>query len=365
MARPHVYGGPERRRPRLLRVKPEPLGVRLDIDGSSVSAGVGEFMAKADKLRAGFRCLSVKVNPKPNSTLIEMHLRYQQPHHFIRPVRFDELPKPRTYMNMPIGIDEDGHPVTKDLRLPNLFIGAQGSGKSSETWTILRALLESRIPFRLCVFDPKGGVEHVELDGAAWEYERNPSAWPAFLEHAHVRLAAKEAALRKKRMKKIRQFTADFPLDVILVDELLTALTFGGAGKKVKVRGSTVSASEAFLQYLSTCRAAGSTVLASAQLAQKEVLGPIRGLFPYITVLRVAPTEKEILDTLLGSGASKAYPAHELPADERFAGIGYMTMPRSGIVKYRGALLTERERLEVARGVASWTKRLRPDEEPA
>lgn len=361
LARPHVYGGPERRRPKILRMTAEPLGVRVTVNGSPVSAGVAAFLDKADKLRAGFSCLSVKVTTSPNHK-IELHLRFENPRHFIQPVTFAQLPPPRAYMAMPIGIDEDGHAVTKDLRLPNLFVGAQGSGKSSETWTILRALVESRIPFRLRVFDPKGGIEHEELDGVAYEYVRNPAAWPQFLEHAHSALGARGAAMRARRMNKVKRFTTEFPLDVMLVDELLTALTFGGAGKKVKVNGASISAEDAFMTYLSTARAAGFTVLASTQLAQKEVLGKIRGLFSYLTVLRVAPTEKDILDVLLGSGASKAYPAHELPADERYAGIGYMSMPR-GVVKYRGAFQTAAERRDVARAIGVWTKVLRPTEE--
>jgi len=324
---------------------------------------VGAFLDKADKLRAGFSCLSVKVNPTPKHK-IELHLRFETPRHFTQPVTFAQLPQPRAYMAMPIGIDEDGHAVTKDLRLPNLFVGAQGSGKSSETWTVLRALAESHIPFRLRVFDPKGGIEHEELDGAAHEYVRNPTAWPLFLQHAHSALAAREAAMRKKRMRKIRRFTPEFPLDVMLIDELLTALTFGGTGRKVKVKGESVSAEDAFMTYLSLARAAGFTVLASTQIAQKEVLGKIRGLFSYVTVLRVAPTEKDILDVLLGKGASIAYPAHELSPDERYAGIGFMSTPR-GVVKYRGAFQTDPERLQIARAVASWTKVLQPEVEEA
>lgn len=363
LARPHVYGGPDRRRPRLLRVTQEPLGVRLLIDGSRVSAGADVFQTNADKLRAGFRCLSVKVNPNPKrSTLIDVHLRYAEPSHFKRPVTFSELPQPRGYMWMPIGLDEDGYPVTKDLRLPNLFVGAQGSGKSSETWTILRALAESRIPFRLRVFDPKGGIEHVELDGAAHEYVRNPTAWPLFLQHAHSALDAREAAMRKKNMREIGRFTPEFPLDVMLIDELLTALTFGGSGKKVKVKGQLIPAEDAFMTYLSMARAAGFTVLASTQIAQKEVLGKVRGLFSYVTVLRVAPTEKDILDVLLGKGAAMAYPAHKLSPEERHAGIGYMSTSR-GVVKYRGAFQTKQERKQVARAVASWSKVLKPDVE--
>jgi hypothetical protein len=255
-----------------------------------------------------------------------------------------------------VGHDEDGAPVEKDLRLPHLMVGAQGSGKSSETWTILRGIIETGVPLRLRVFDPKGGQEYDELDGDAYEYERDPTRWPLFLEHSLRALGAKQAALRKAGMRKVERYSLEFPLDVMVIDELLTAMTFG-AGKKVKVNGVLVGADDAFMTYLSVARSAGCTVLASSQLAQKEVLGKVRGLFGYVTCLRVSPTEKELVDILLGSGASKAHPAHQLPQDERMAGIGYTVLPR-GVTKYRAAYLTDRERGQVVRGVGDWTRRL-------
>lgn len=355
MAKAAVDGRIDKRRPAIRRVTREPHGVAVLVDGSRVSAGVAAFLSVADKLRAGFRCISVKIQPQDHNVLVR--LRYEHP--FRRPVRLAELPAPARYGHVVVGIDEDGGPVEKDLRLPHLLVGAPGSGKSSETITILRAIIDTRIPLRLRIFDPKGGQEFDEFDGAAYEYVRDPTKWPLFLEHSLRAMAGKQAALRAAGMRKVDRYSLEFPLDVMVIDELLTAVTFG-AGKKVKVNGTQVSAEDAFMTYLSTARSAGCTVLASTQLAQKEVLGKVRGLFGYVTCLRVAPTERELVDILLGSGASKAYPAHELPQDERFAGIGYTVLPR-GVTKYRAAYLTDRERAQVVRGVDQWTRQLGRD----
>jgi hypothetical protein len=352
LAKASVNGLPDKRRPRILKVTREPLGVRLLIDGSRVSAGADTFQSQADKIRSGFRCKSVKI--RAAGANIELHLRYVEP--FTRVVRYADLPAAVRYGHVVVGVDEDGGPVEKDLRLPHLMVGAQGSGKSSETWTILRGIVATGVPLRLRVFDPKGGQEYDELDGAAYEYERDPTKWPVFLEHSLRALGAKQAALRAAGMRKVERYSLAFPLDVMVIDELLTAMTFG-AGKKVKVNGTQVGADDAFMTYLSVARSAGCTVLASSQLAQKEVLGKVRGLFGYVTCLRVSPTEKELVDILLGSGASKAYPAHQLPQDERMAGIGYTVLPR-GVTKYRAAYLTDRERGQVVRGVSEWTRQL-------
>lgn len=354
LAKAGVNGSADKRRPRLLRVTAEPLGVSVLVDGSRVSAGPDTFVSKVDVLRNGFRCRDVKVVPAGHN--VRLRLRFDDP--FTRTINFNELPRSTRPLHVTVGFDEDGEAVEKDLRLPLLMVGSSGSGKSSESWTVLRGLLESGTPFRLRVFDPKGGQEYTDLEGCAWEYERNPTRWTEFLEHAHRALGARQAALRAKGLRKVETFDEEFPLDIMLIDELITALAFGGSRKKVKVGGSSISAEDAFMTYLSTVRSAGFTVLASSQLAQKEVIGKVRGLFGYVTCLRVGPTEKELVDILLGNGASKAYPAHLLPQDERHAGIGYASLPR-GVTKYRSAFLTDRERHQVAKGVAAWTRKLR------
>lgn len=359
LAKSAASGATDKRRPRLLRVVAEPLGVRLVVDGSPVSAGVAMFLAQADKLRAGFRCRAVKVEPSTHHNVI-IHLRYDDPAHFRRPIRVSDLPAPTRKLHVVVGFDDDSQPVEKDLRLSHLVIGASGAGKSSEAAAILHGLVESRVPFRLRVFDPKGGQEFGWLADAAWEYERDPTHWTGFLEHAHRALSARQAALGRAGQQKVTRYTVDTPLDVMLVDELLTALAFG-ANRKVKVGGVQVSAEDAFMLYLSTARAAGAMVLALAQMPQKEIIGKVRGLFGYSTCLRVAPTEKEAVRILLGDPA--AYPAHELSADERQAGIGYTTLPR-GVVRYRAAFLTDQERRYVADGVRAWTARTGRGREP-
>lgn len=351
-----VEGGIAPRRPRIRRTRPIPLGVRIIADTSAVGAGAAKLRDAAPTMRNGLRARDVKVKDlRPG--LVQIDVLYIDP--FRRIIRVDDVPRSSTPLHVSVGIDADGDPVAKDLRLPNLVVGAQGSGKSTEVWTLLHALQRAGIPHRVRVFDPKGGQEFTDLDGAAWRYERDPTRWGAFLETALGALTVRQAMLRKEGLRTC-PFTDEFPLDVMLVDELVTALAFDRS--KVKVGGKSLSAADAFMVYLSQARSAGFTVVALSQLGEKAVIGPIRGLFGYVTCLRVGPTETELVDMLLGSRAHTAYPAHELPADGSAAGVGWMRTV-TGVVKYRAALLTEAQRRRVVDRMAAATAALRPEPE--
>lgn len=347
-----VEGATAKRLPKLVRVRPTPLGVAVTVDAGRVSASASDVRGKADKLRAGFRCRDVKVKDMGGGTHL-WNINFDDP--FRRPIRVSELPTSNKPLHACTGLDEDGQPVEKDLRLPNLVVGAMGAGKSSEVWTMLHALQEAGVPHRVRNFDPKGGQEFAELEHAAYYYERNPTRWPQFLGHAHRALSARQAALRQRKLRK-NEFTDEFPLDVMVIDELLTALAMSRGSAKVEVEGVKIPASDAFLVYLSNARSAGFTVVACSQLSQKSTIGDIRDLFPYVTLLRV--TSDDIVNTVLGAGASKAYPAHEIPAEESSAGIGYMVTKR-GVVKYRAAYLTDRERARVVARMKADTQRFR------
>lgn len=351
-----VEGGIATRRPRIRRTRPIALGVRIIADTSAVGGGAAKLRDAAAVMRNGWRARDVKVTDLRPGT-VQIDVLYVDP--FRRIIRVNDLPRAPMPLHVTTGIDGDGNAVAKDLRLPNLIVGAQGSGKSSEVWTLLHSLQRSGIPHRVRVFDPKGGQEFTDLDGAAWRYERDPTQWGAFLEHALGALTVRQAMLRKAGHRAC-PFTPEFPLDVMLVDELVTALAFDRS--KVKVGGKSLSAADAFMVYLSQARSAGFTAVCLSQLGEKAVIGPIRGLFGYVTCLRVGPTETELVDMLLGSRAHTAYPAHELPADGSAAGVGWMRTV-AGVVKYRAALLTEAQRRRVVERMSTDTARMRASEE--
>jgi hypothetical protein len=257
-----------------------------------------------------------------------------------RPVTADSLPAARRRLHVVTRVDERGQPVEHDVILPRLVIGGQGSGKSTQLYAHLWALQQAGIPFRLRVFDAKGGMELPELREVAHAYESRATGWATFIGASLAALESRQGSLAARGWKKLVRFTEAEPLDILVVDELLTVVSqrnaTSGSG-----RHAGTKAGDAWAQYLSQGRAAGYTAFALTQLGQKELLGQARGLFPHLTVLRVPPTEKAIVDQLLGS--ADLYPAHLIPIGDWSAGIGYDRTPEGRVVRTRGAVLTDEQ----------------------
>lgn len=345
-----AYAGGAKRRPRLGRITETRHGVRVRVYAAGVSAGAPDFAAKADTLRHGFGCESVEVTTYRKSVILD--LLWSDP--LSKPIPVSALPRPTKRGHVVVGLDGPGDPVEKDMGLSNLVVGAPGAGKTTEAWTLLHGLQTAGIPFRVRAFDPKGGMALALLRGRCHRYVSDPSSWDTFLGEA---IRDMEARMQRMAAAGLDEHvpTDVEPLDVMIVDELVTALLMGGTGSKVKIGKQTVTAEKAFLIFLSQCRAAGFTVYAGTQIVAKEVLGPMRDLFGYTSILRVGPTETAAVDIVLGSSAHKLYPAHRL-TPRATAGIGWMRTD-DGVRRYRAAYLTKDQRQTVARKLGDEQRR--------
>jgi len=356
LVRSPVYPAGVKRKPRIVRMRPTPHGVRAFVSASSVSAGPADFAKVAEALRRGFGCLDVKV--AEHKHLIMIDFMWVDP--LSRPIPVDKLPRSIRRGHVVVGVTETGGGLEKDPAASQLIVGTLGSGKSSEVWAMLYQLQRYGIPHRVRVFDPKGGQEFGELEDAAWKYERNPLNWPDFVSTALAGMTKRLEALRARGQRTHTPTWAE-PLDIMLIDELLTALAFDRI-KKAKIGGKDIAATEAFKVYLSQCRSAGYSVWALSQLGQADVIGNIRGLFPYASLLRVGPAESALVDVILGSGARNAYPAHMLPPGAGSAGKGWARI-ESGVEKYRGGWASDAVRSRVAARMKADRARLRPPAE--
>jgi hypothetical protein len=256
-----------------------------------------------------------------------------------------------------IGFTDDGRPMEKNVRLASLIVGAPGAGKSTELWTTLWALRRAGIPFRLWVFDPKGGMELGALEHAAWRYESSPANWPKFLQDLCAELWSRQKAAKVSGDQSV-VIDDEHPLDVLGIDEFVTALAMGDAKDRVRAFGKLLTPKKAFLTYMSQQRSGGATTIALSQLGEKVVIGAVRGMFGYMTCLRVAPTEAAQVDMLLGQGGHNLYPAHELVPGPSSAGIGW-TRSEHGIENYRPAMLSAEERDELVAWMKADTERRR------
>lgn len=338
-------------------------GLTAEVNLTPYSLRVADLDQHRERLESALVCDITMTKVGHGQAAVEF--RHSDP--LAQPVTVDSLPPARRPLHVVTRIGETGEPVEQDVVLPQLIIGGQGSGKSTELWALLHQLQTAEIPFRVRVFDPKGGMELGALRDAAHVYESRTTAWPEFLADALAALAARQRVLAARGWQRLYRFTDADPLDLLVVDELLAIVAQKARTVRVGKSGE-MRADDALDLYLSQGRAAGYTAVALSQLAQKEIIGHARALFPHLTVLRLPQSEEEIVGRLLGPGR----PAHLIPPGPRYAGVGYTRTPDGTIVRCRGALLSAEQRSAVVARMAAdkqrraeAKRRRQADREPA
>ena len=179
-----------------------------------------------------------------------------------------------------------------------LVAGATGSGKGSVVWSLIAALapaIRGRL-VRLCVIDPKGGME----------FGRGATLFTGFAydngEHTLGLLRAtvtvmQQRAGRLRGRTRLHTPTVTEPLIVLVVDELASLTAYIG-DRKIRTE-----AEQLLGLLLSQGRAVGVSVIAAVQDPSKEVL-PIRQLFTVRVGLRM--TESSQTTMVLGAAAREA-----------------------------------------------------------
>jgi S-DNA-T family DNA segregation ATPase FtsK/SpoIIIE len=197
---------------------------------------------------------------------------------------------------VPIGLREDRTAWT--VRLPQnniLVVGVMGSGKGSVLWSILRHLAPAVVAnlARVWILDPKGGMEFGLADATiAYRYaDDSPEAMVELLAAAVEAMEARAKQLKRRRIRK-HHASVEFPLEVIIIDELIDLLSLEGKlGAKAR---------ELIAKLLRKGRAVGFCVIGACQEPRKEVV-PVRDLFPTRIGLRL--DNKEQVKMVLGDGA--------------------------------------------------------------
>jgi S-DNA-T family DNA segregation ATPase FtsK/SpoIIIE len=196
-----------------------------------------------------------------------------------------------------------------------LVAGATGAGKGSVLWSIIARLAPQvrtgRV--RLCVVDPKGGME---LGAGA----------PMFTAFTHdaaeqtVELLRRLVAVMQQRADRLRGVsrlhtpTPTDPLFVVVIDEI-AALTAYVTDRKIRIEIEQLLG-----LLLSQGRAVGISVIAAVQDPAKETL-PVRQLFTVRIGLRL--TEATQTAMVLGHSARDAGAVCE-EIDDLTPGVGYV-----------------------------------------
>lgn len=331
-----------------------PVGVIVTLDGSDSKLAIGyeRVAPKVASIRAGLKARDVVGKPNWDKLhLVQMMIIYSDP--FKRPISYAELPDPSAPGSLVTGIDQDGMPAEKSVYLSELLGGCSGSGKSSEVWARLKALCDACLPFQLYVYDNKGGQEFANLEDKAHAYEAFD--FQKLLQRCMDDLADTQDRLKARGDRSAPLGDPEFPIGVLLIDEAVTAVMSMGGKKTVRFRGESLQLKDALIVYATQGRAANKMVLACAQIVNKDILGHLRAALPIKTMLWA---DDDDMVRMLGFDPEK-HPAHMIPKTRKYAGIGWMMSEAQGVIKYRGAYLSDAERDEVAEDIGRITEQLR------
>lgn len=215
---------------------------------------------------------------------------------------------------IPVGVGEDGQPVTISLPERNVLLGGEpGAGKSAALAPLVAtAALDPAAV--LWIFDGK----LVEL--ATWAGCARHSVGTDVDEAIDVLATLRremDSRYGELLANRARKITVDMnlPLHVVVIDELAFYLTTGD-------RKERQAFADVLRDVVARGRAAGIVVLAATQKPSSDIIPTsLRDLFGFRWALRCSTPQAS--DTVLGSGwASAGYNAATINAAHR--GIGYL-----------------------------------------
>ena len=237
---------------------------------------------------------------------------------------------------VPIGRTDDG----RVLHLPLLggaqiaAFGATGSGKSSFLWDVFHgiapAIADGRV--KVSAFDPKM-VELYRLRKQVHQFASDAEEINELLGELIEEMYERKQAMAEQEIEKIEKATREFPLHLIVVDEVATMSEHPER-----------AIAQDFLKKLAIIvregRALGYTVIVAGQDVRKSAL-PIRGLFTVNLCFRV--NEAADVAMVLGQGA-RAQGAFADKILRTMPGVGYMTNEATGgIQRFRLSYIPKAE----------------------
>lgn len=286
------------------------LQVRVPVGGT-----VADLEKAAEALAVVLEIRQVRVRRDPNNA---RHAR-------VSLIRRDPLATPAPpwphveadrlslWQPIPVGVDEDGQPVTLTLPERNVLLGGEpGAGKSAAlSLLVATAALDPTVHLHL--LDGK----LVELAG--WAGCADSTAG-VHVEDANLLLARLRAdmderylALLANRSRKVAP-DSGLPLHLVVVDELAHYLLNGERKERALF-------AELMRDLVARGRAAGIVVIAATQKPQHDVIPTaLRDLFGFRWALRCSTPQAS--DTILGAGwASQGHTASDIDAAHRGVGL--------------------------------------------
>lgn len=276
------------------------IGATVDVLVVRIVTGqcVADWQKRSDALAHAWRAQRVTSRPLTPGNI---HITVHHSDALVLPMRLPR-PAPETTVDahaLGVGFTDAG----RWWRLPVLgqhilIAGATGSGKGSVVWSLIAALAPAirTGSVRLCVIDPKGGMEFGRgvplFTGFAYDNGEDTLG----LLRAAVTVM-QERAGRLRGRTRLHTPTVTEPLIVLVVDELASLTAYIG-DRKIRAE-----AEQLLGLLLSQGRAVGVSVVAAVQDPSKEVL-PIRQLFTVRVALRMIEATQTTM--VLGAAAREA-----------------------------------------------------------
>ena len=197
-----------------------------------------------------------------------------------------------------------------------LVAGATGAGKGSVLWSLIAGLAPAvrTGQVRLCVIDPKGGMELGRRSARCFPSSPTTPPAPPWSCCARWSRLMHERANRLRGRTRLHAPTPAEPLFVIVIDEIAALTAY------VTDRKARTEIEQLLGLLLSQGRAVGISVVAAIQDPSKDTL-PVRQLFTVRIGLRL--TEATQTAMVLGQGARDAGAECDLIPDAT-PGVGYV-----------------------------------------
>lgn len=221
---------------------------------------------------------------------------------------------------VPLGERADGSPWTLNLLGASVLIaGAQGAGKGSVLWSLVRGVsgaIRAGL-VEVWAIDPKGGMELTPGADLFTRFEYRywqPATIAALLEEAVS--VMQDRIERLRGVTRLHTPTTDEPLILVVVDEMAALTAY------LQDRDARKRISQALSVLASQGRAVGVVTVAALQDPRKDVLS-FRDLFTTRIALRLV--EDDQVSMVLGDGArDRGAVCDRIP--KHTPGVGYVLL---------------------------------------
>ena len=334
--------------PPLVNVKPTDSGITGEIVTGSIAMDARKLIKLEGEFASGFFVDRVCIRPMSPSMA---SVRFEWGQHLRQTFRLHELPVVRQPDSKPalvrFGVRADGAPATLVSNLSTLVGGMSGGGKSSTMWAIIAGYAEV-VPLRIRLIDPSGvefaNAKKVLGKGLVHDYVSDPKQpgarsledfWDDLESDFNRRMARVE-----KSGSRWHKPTLEEPLDLVVIDEILPLASSLKKDPTDHILGRVL-----FLG-----RKGGFVALAASQAGQKEVMGPMRDLFPQRLCHRTG--NRYMTEAFLGDGAETDGASCSTLDVERDQGVLYMAAEgQSGYTAARSAWVSDSDTLQIAQGL--------------